>query len=322
MQIESLKVFCDVARYRSFSRAAAANEISQPAVSQIVYQLERHYGIQLINRSTRPLRLTPMGRTFYEGCKNVMEQYLRFEEAIWKVAGAPPETVQVAAIYSVGLGDMSLFIERFRARHANTKVHVNYLHPDRVYKAVLEGTVDFGIISHAAKSRDVTVLPWRDEEMVLTCAPTHPLAKLKSVKAAQLAGLKYIAFAKDLVIRREVDRFLREQAVEVTIVLEFDAIENIKRAIEISEGVALLPEPTLRREVHAGTLVAVPLANRRLVRPLSIIHRRRATLTTAAVSLIRFLREVDDRESPSSTESERSSQTRRQQSQLQGKKTG
>ena len=75
-------------------------------------------------------------------------------------------------------------------------------------------------------------------------------------------------------IRREVDRFLRQQGVAVEVVLEFDNIENIKKAIEIGGGVALLPEPTLRQEVEAGLLVARPLAGCRFVRPLGIIHRR------------------------------------------------
>src|SRR5262245_20551382 len=108
MQLEALKVFCDVARCRSFSQAAKSQPkpLSQSAVSQVVLQLEKHLGVQLIDRSTRPLQLTQLGQRFYDGCRSLVEQYQELEASL-KSAGAEVEaSVRVAAIYSVGLGDM------------------------------------------------------------------------------------------------------------------------------------------------------------------------------------------------------------------------
>jgi DNA-binding transcriptional LysR family regulator len=294
MHLESLIVFCDVARYRSFSQAAAANGMSQSAASQIVLQLEKRMGdVQLIDRSTRPLQLTPLGQVYYEGCKGLVEQYVELEASIRKAHSQHLANVRVAAIYSVGLGDMGQYVERFTAAQPNAAVHIEYLHPDRVYEKVFDGTADFGLVSFPRKSRQLTALPWRQEPMVLTCSPHHALAQLKAVPPAQLAGQRYIGFDKGLVIRRQVDRFLRQQGVTVEIALEFDNIENIKQAIEIAAGVALLPEPTLRREVQAGTLVAVPLAGCQMVRPLGIIHRRQHRLGGTARRFIDLLRRPD-----------------------------
>ncbi len=293
MQFESLKVFCDVARHRSFSLAALANDVSQSAASQIVSQLERRLGVQLINRSTRPLQLTDLGKAYYEGCKGLVEHYLELEASIRSAQTQLTMTVQVAAIYSVGLGDMGQYVERFVSQQPNAQIHIDYLHPDRVYERVLEGTADFGLVSFPRKSRELTTLPWREEQMALVCAPEHPLARHVAVRPSQLAGEKYVGFDKDLVIRRKVDRFLRDQGVAVEVALEFDNIENIKKAIEISAGVALLPEPTLRREVQAGTLVAVPLYGCKLVRPLGIIHRRQHKLSATALRFIDLLRQTD-----------------------------
>src|SRR5215467_3270162 len=106
MQLESLKVFCDIARCRSFSQAAVENGLSQSAASQIVLQLEKRLGAQLISRSPRPLQLTPLGRTYYDGCKQIVEQYLELEASIRSAQAEVETTVRVAAIYSVGLGDM------------------------------------------------------------------------------------------------------------------------------------------------------------------------------------------------------------------------
>ena len=82
MQVESLKVFCDVARCRSFSQAAGLNDVTQSAVSQVVSQLEKRLGVQLIDRSTRPLQLTAAGQMYYDGCKVLLEQYLELEASV------------------------------------------------------------------------------------------------------------------------------------------------------------------------------------------------------------------------------------------------
>jgi len=290
MQFESLQVFCDVARFRSFSQAAQSNNVSQSAASQIVLQLEHRLGVQLVDRSTRPLQLTDLGKVYYEGCKGLVKQYQDLEASVRDAQVQLDAQVQVAAIYSVGLGDMGKYVQLLTDRQPKAQVHIEYLHPDRVYEKVLEGTADFGLVSFPKKSRDWSALPWREEEMVLACPPSHPLARAKSVKPAQLEGLDYVAFDKDLVIRREVDRFLREQGVTPRTMLEFDNIENIKKAVEVSAGVALLPEPTLRREVAAGTLVAVTLAGVHFVRPLGIIHRRHTRLSATALRFIDILR--------------------------------
>jgi DNA-binding transcriptional LysR family regulator len=290
MQVESLKIFCDVVRHRSFSLAATANDVSQSAASQAVLQLEKRLGVQLIDRSTRPLRVTRPGQVFYEGCRELVEQYIEVEANVRNLEAEIASNVQVAAIYSVGLGDMSQLVERFGKLHPNVRVHVEYLHPDRVYEKVLDGTADFGLVSFPRRSRELDALSWRDEEMVLTCARGHRLAGQRSVRTTHLVGEKFVGFDRGLEIRREVDRFLRDQGVTVDVVLEFDNIENIKKAVEISAGVALLPLPTLGRELQSGTLVAVPLAGSRLVRPLGILQRKNHKLTASAARFVDLLR--------------------------------
>lgn len=299
MHLGALKVFCDVARQRSFSQAAQANDITQSAVSQIVSQLEKRMRVQLVDRSTRPLQLTPPGQTFYEGCKTLLEQYQELEASIRTPRGESDQgavagTVQVAAIYSVGLGDMGQYVQRFTAEQPQAQVHIDYLHPDRVYERVLDGTADLGLVSFPRKSPKLLALPWREEPMLMACAPGHPLARRLAVPVKELAGQKYVHFDRHLTIRRKVDRFLKEHETAVEVVLEFDNIENIKQAVAIGAGVALLPEPTVRREVKARTLVALPLFDANLTRPLGIIQRRRQRLSAAAGRFLDLLLEEAD----------------------------
>jgi len=293
MQFEALKMFCDLATFRSFSKAAEANSISQPTVTRLVHQLEARLGGQLIDRSKRPLQLTALGKTYYEGCKRLLEQYAELEASIRRDHVERAITVRVAAIYSVGLWDMGRYINRFDQEHPHAKVHIDYLHPNQVYERVLDGTADLGLVSFPRRCKELTVLPWREEEMVVACSPDHPIAGRDTVTPSCLDGEKFVAFDRGLSIRKEVDRFLRDQGVAVDVVLEFDNIENIKKGIEIGSGLALLPEPMIRKEREAGTLLAAKLEGCRMVRPLAIIHRRQQRPGTATRAFIEMLRAHD-----------------------------
>ena len=293
MQFEALKVFCDVARLRSFSQAAQGQlpkPITQSAASQVVSQLEKHLGVQLIDRSTRPLQLTALGQSYYDGCRQLLEQYAELEASIRTAHAQLAGVVNVAAIYSVGLGDMGQYVQQFKDEHPDVTVHLEFLHPDRVYEKVRDGSADLGLVSFPRRSAKLDAVPWREEEMVLACSPVHALAACAAVKPYRLAGEKYIHFDRGLTIRREVDRFLREQGAAVEVVHEFDNIENIKKAVELGAGVALLPEPTIRREAEDGVLLARPLAGCRLVRPLGIIRRRHHKLSATATRFLELLR--------------------------------
>jgi DNA-binding transcriptional LysR family regulator len=296
MQLEALKIFCDVARWASFSRGAAENGVSQSSASQAVHQLEVRLGVKLIDRSKRPLVLTPHGKVYYEGCKELVGRYLEIENRVktleddQNVVG----TVRVASIYSVGLHHMSRYVERFHARYPGADVRLEYLHPTRVVESVQEGQAELGLISYPRKWPDLTVIPWRDEVMVLAVHPMHRLAGRDAVTVRELDGEKFVGFDPDLSIRRAIDRFLRKHEVEIELALEFDNIETIKRAVEIPAGVAILPEPTVAREVAAGTLAAVPFSDARPTRPLAVIHRRGGELGLTASRFLKLLTSVPE----------------------------
>lgn len=295
VHLKSLKVFCDVVRQRSFSRAAEENEISQSAASQVVQQLEERLGVLLIDRSKRPFVLTPEGEVFYDGCRGVLERYSTLEDKVRTLHQEVAGSVRVASIYSVGLHHMNRYLQDFLTQHPKANVRLEYLHPHRVHESVEQDLADLGLVSYPKSSRTVTAIPWREEPMVLVCAPTHELARRQTVSIKQLHGQKLVGFNSDLTIRREIDRVLHLHRVEVQVVMEFDNIETIKRAIEIDAGLGLLPEPTVLREVAAGTLVAVPLDTDELVRPLGIIHRRGKQLSTTTWRFIELLKSSSDR---------------------------
>lgn len=312
MQLKSLKVFCDVVGRRSFSRAADENGMSQSGASQMVHHLEDELGVKLIDRSKRPFVLTPEGQVYYDGCRKLVQSFLALEEEVRTLHEEVAGRVSVASIYSVGLSHMSQFVQDFMRQHPKANVNLQYQHPDRVYELVRNDSVDLGLVSYPRDSRNVKAIAWREEPMVFVCAPEHVLAKpsrrgtressngngslttsansTDTINVEQLDGLEFVAFDEHLRIRSELDKKLSSHGVTAKIAMAFDNTETIKRAIEINSGVGLLPEPTVAREVAAGTLIAKQIAGIELVRPLGIIHRRGAELGKTARRFIQLLR--------------------------------
>ena len=183
MHLKSLKVFCDVVYRRSFSRAAEENGISQSGASQVVNQLEQRLGIKLIDRSKRPFSLTPEGEIYYEGCRKLVERYFALEEQVRTLHEEVAGRVRVASIYSVGLHHMNRYLHQFMSQYPKANVRLEYLHPHRVYDAVENDQADLGLVSYPKASRTIKAIGWREEPMVLVCAPSHKFAS-----AARHAG--------------------------------------------------------------------------------------------------------------------------------------
>jgi DNA-binding transcriptional LysR family regulator len=297
VNLETLRLYCDVVRLRSFSRGAAANDVSQSAASQAVQQVEADIGVSLLDRTRRPFAVTPEGRIFYEVCRDLLDRY---EQARARIASSRTRlngTVRVAAIYSVGLHDVSRHLQPFMSAHPEARVRLECLHPHKVVEAVVNDEADIGIMSYAPAVRSLAVIPWRSEKMVLVCHPGHRLAARRVVMPADLNGEKLVAFDPDLGIRKAIDRSLKQRNVKPNVVMEFDNIETIKQAIAIGAGVSILPRPTVLKETEIGSLAAVPLGIPDLVRPVGIIYRKQKQLSPTVIRFIESLRKAGERES-------------------------
>jgi DNA-binding transcriptional LysR family regulator len=292
MNIETLRIFCDVVQHQSFSRGATLNDVSQSAATQSVHRVEKYFGVQLVDRSKRPFVLTPEGQACYEGFRGVLELYDSVEARVRSLRMDVSGLVRVAAIYSVGLHDMSRCMQDFMRRYPKAKVRLEYLRPNKVLDAVLSAEVDLGIVSYPTASPELNVIPLRCERMVLVCLPQHRLAREKAVTAEHLQGEDFVAFDRDLSIRKEIDRYLRQRSVNIRMVMEFDNIETIKQAVQIGAGVTILPQPTVREEAEKGTLSVVRLIAPELRRPIGIIHRHRKVFTPTAGKFVELLQEV------------------------------
>lgn len=265
------------------------NGISQSAASQQLAEAERLYGVRLLDRGTRPLTLTPAGRLYYEMCRDVLRRRDEFHAALGRMKKQVEGEVRVASIYSVGLSEMTGLEAEFSRKFPLARLVVEYLRPEKVIEAVLNDRADLGLVSYPEASKKIAAIAWRKEEMVLAVAPGHALAGRKVARPEELAGLEFVGFDEDLPIRREVDRFLRENGIEVKLTKHFDNIQTIKEAVALGPGVSILPRNNLRAEVEQGRLVAVALSAPGLYRPVGIIHRRRQKFSPAVSAFLELL---------------------------------
>lgn len=303
MTLSSLKLFKDIAQTRSFSKAATMNEISQSAASQQVQELERSLGVSLLDRSTRPLVVTAEGEIFAAYCRDVLRRQQEMETALRRLREDVGGEIRVASIYSVGVSELIQMERRFSETHPHAEVSVRYLQPAKVYTAVLRDEADLGLVSYPEPSREITVIPWRREEMVLATAPDHPLAK--RVAALQgplpldaLNGADFVSFDEELPIRQHVDRFLKEKDIEVNPTLHFDNIEMVKEAVALKAGVSILPHRIMREDLRQKRLTAIRLAGTSLYRPLGIIHRKKKQFHPALQAFLDMLCEAPVPEIP------------------------
>lgn len=290
MSFGELKLFREIAATRSMSKGAAHCGVSQSAASQHVQEVERRLGVSVFDRTRRPLELTPAGKIYAEFCREILEREQALELELESLKTDLGGAVRVVSIYSIGLSEMSSLQEQFAERFPTAQLHVEYMRPDKIYEAVLNDAADLGMVSYPVPSRDLAVIPWREEEMQVAVDPSHPFASRDMVHPADLTGQNFIAFDEDLSIRRELDRFLRAQGIEVNPVMHFDNIQMIKEAVTLGSGISILPARTMQAEIAQGRLVAVRLQAPGLVRPVGIVHRKRKKFNRATQSFLELLK--------------------------------
>ena len=290
MQIESLKVFCDLAETESFTKAAQINEITQSAVSQQVSALERTFKALLIERSKKKFRLTREGEILYEYAKQVINLYDSLYNRLQEVRDVVGGTIRVSTIYSIGLHDLPPYLKRFLKSYPTVNVHVEYRRSNQVYEDVLGNADDLGLVAYPVKDPKLEIVPLRKDKLVLICHPKHPLAKSENISFKDLAGQKFVAFEPDIPTRKAIDKALRDAGVEVQTAMEFDNIETVKRAVEIDAGVSIVPATTVTQEVAKHTLEAVDLDNGSLSRPLAVIYKKNKVLSPAMKQFIATLK--------------------------------
>jgi len=286
MQLDTLKVFCDVVDSKSFSKAARLNRVTQSAISQQIRALERRYDRKLLDRAPRAIQPTPAGEKFYEAARQVLARFEELEAVMREESDEAEGPVTLATIHSVGLHEIQQHLKELMRRYPRVSVRMSYRRSDQVYDEVAAGDADVGLVAYPREKRELEMIPFSEDRLVVVVPPDHLYARKGEISLSRLDGINFVAFERDIPTRRAVDKMLRDVGISVEIRMELDNIETVKRAVEIGMGVSILPRAATAPEVAAGTLVAIPITDGDFVRPISILVRRGRSLSRAAEALI------------------------------------
>jgi DNA-binding transcriptional LysR family regulator len=293
MQIETLKIFCDLAEALSFSKTAEKHFLSQSAISQQLAQLELTYRCQLINRRKRPIELTAEGQAFYSSARDIIERYELLKSELNALKSPAGARINVAAIYSIGMHTLPVYVKKFMSSYPKVNVHVEYFSVERIYEMVLSGETDVGLVAVPKKDKRLDVYDFENEPLVLVCSPAHRFASFADIDIHKLQFERFIAFDKDVPTRMWIDGILSRYNVAIQPVMEFDNIETVKRAVELNSGISILPQTALEQEIKSGTLRSMQFTNEDFFRPTGIIVRKRKVFTQAGRYFLELLRKKD-----------------------------
>lgn len=286
VQLESLKMFCDVVETGSFSRAAQLNHVTQSAVSQQIRALENRYDQRLLSRSARQVTPTPAGERLFRGCKEILTRFDEVESEIREQASEVSGAATVSTIYSVGLHELQNIQRELLKTHPKVNLRLNYRRSDQVYDDVILGAADLGLVAYPSPRAGVDVIPFREDRLMVVLPPGHPLAAKSKVALAAVAALPFIAFDREAPTRKGIDRLFRDKGFDLQPAMEMDNVETIKRAVELGLGVSVLPMPTVQHELASGALVAKPFAEGNYTRPIGILVRKGKYLARSSQAVL------------------------------------
>jgi DNA-binding transcriptional LysR family regulator len=290
MHIETLRVFCDLADLRSFSKTAEKHTVSQSAVSQQVAQLEMENKCQLLNRTKRPLELTSEGEIFYRAARDIIDRYELLKSELSSFKDKTQARINIGAIFSIGMYTLAEYLKKFMVKKPSINLHVEYYSAEKIYEMVLSGELDIGIVAVPKMDKRLYVYDFEDEPLVLACGAKHSLANKSEIDIHQIQYERFIAFEEGVPTRDWIDGIFQKYNLVIRPVMEFDNVETVKKAVEINSGVSILPRPVILQEMKAGTIKALEFTNEKFARPTGIIVRKDRILSMDAKYLIELLR--------------------------------
>ena len=290
MLLRHAQLFCEVCARRSFSAAARVLSVSQPTVSAAVSQIEKDLGVELLDRSSRPLGVTPAGQIYETGCRSLLRQIAELEENVRAAGDRLAGTIRVAAIYSVGLLEIRTLVAEFEASHPDVHVEIEYCHPDEVYERLRTGRTELGLVAFAQPSDEFEATLWQRQTMAAIVPPDHPLATRESIRFADLAGERFVTLKRGLTTRSHLDRLFADRQVPVEPVGQFDNFDTLRRAVVEGDGLSIVPAAIFQTDARMGLVRLLPVLDTTgqpdpdLVRPLGIVTRTGEAAGAAATA--------------------------------------
>ncbi|PKO40380.1 MAG: LysR family transcriptional regulator [Betaproteobacteria bacterium HGW-Betaproteobacteria-6] len=281
--LRQLEVFVAIARLENVSRAATQLNMSQSAASTALLELERHFDSQLFDRLGKSLRLNGNGRGLLPQAEDMLA---RAGEIEGYLAGGKLAPVAVGATLTIGNYLATLVVVEYLQKNPGSRVALSVCNTRQVIDRLHRYELDLGLVEGEASDADLIFEPWIDDELVVFCAPSHPLAAVGLLRSTALAEQKWIVREPGSGTRALFDRAMGSAGVDADVCLELEHTEAIKRAVESGLGVGCLSRLSLREAFRRGSLVEIETPDLALRRRFQFVRQRQRQVSTATQTFI------------------------------------
>jgi len=285
MDFDQLETFIDVARLSSFSRAAEKRFRTQPAISSQIRSLEEEVGARLLDRSGGKVSLTASGKLFLKFAEDTLDVRKAVVTAIAETERVPRGEIVVGANEGTCLHILPEVFAHFKKQYPDVSVNIRRADYAKVLESVIDNSVDFGVVSLPITDTRLTAVPIHRDELVLIVPPRHPLAKLKSAAAADIAQYPLV-MPKVGHTRDALDELFHQKKLKPRYAMEVDSSELLKRFVAADVGVGFIARSHVQEDVQARVLATVPLAEAQIRRDLALVFRKDKALSRAALAFI------------------------------------
>ena len=288
-----LQVFHAVARQLSFTKAAEALFMTQPAVTFQIKQLEEHFNTRLFDRGHGRIALTPAGDIVLDYAERILGLSAELDTRLKEMTGQVAGVLLIGASMTIAEFLLPQVLGEFRARHPKVLPRLIVANSETVESRVAEHTLDLGFIEAPSHMPALVADFCADDELQVLCAPGHPLARLASVTPKQLLKHFFISREQGSGTREVTDNYFQNAGIEpesLDTVMELGSPEAIKGLVSTGLGFAIMSRATIAKEVKLGQLVAVPLSPR-LMRTLSVVYPKEKFRSRLANTFIEFAKE-------------------------------
>ena len=287
-------MFRAVAGQRSFRRASELLYLTQPAVTQQIKALEQEIGAPLFDRTGREITLTPAGEVLLRYAGEGNELLLRAEAELAALEGRVSGPLRLAVSTTIAQYVLPPLLGRFLRRYPAVELRMRSANTEGVAAAVLDGSVDVGLVEGPVHRPELKLEAWLRDELVLVVASDHAWAGLAAITPEQLRGVPLLLRERGSGTREIVDSAMEAAglaAKDLNIAMELNSTEALLACVEAGLGVGFYSRAAIRRQVRLGTLVRVPVHGLKVGRDLSFVTMRSAEPRGNAAVLLEFLRE-------------------------------
>jgi DNA-binding transcriptional LysR family regulator len=285
MDLDQLHTFLEIVRLKSFSKAAQSCFRTQPAVSAQVRQLEQELNASLFERLGTKIALTPAGRIFADYAEQILELRRRARDSINELERVPRGELMIAANEATCIYVLPRVFSDFKRQFPNVQILVDRSYGARIVEAVLENLADFGISQLPIHEKRVQVVKIHADEIMTIMPAAHPLAARKAILPHDLVGCPLI-LPKSGTTRNRLGAWLEPAEDEISVSMELDSTEMIKRFVLAGLGIGFLAATHCQEEIAAGRLAAISLGPDAMVRHLALVYRKDKALSKAALGFI------------------------------------